>query len=92
MAPERQLKWTKRALASLDDIVQFISTDKPQAARKLAQAIRAKTEALQAAPGLGRELLPGIRELVVHRHYLITYRVKPDRIEILQVWHTARQR
>jgi len=92
MAPDRQLRWTKRALANLDDIVQFISTDKPQAAHKLAQVIRAKTEALQIAPSLGRELLPGIRELIVHRHYLITYRVKSDRIEILQVWHTARQR
>lgn len=92
MAPDRQLKWTRRALADLSDIAQFISQDKPEAARKLANAIRTKSQALQSTPHLGREIMPDVRELVVHRHYLLTYRIRPDCIEILQIWHTARQR
>jgi toxin ParE1/3/4 len=92
MAPNLQVRWTKRALSNLDGIVQFIAKDKPQAAHKLAQAIRARTEALQTTPNLGREVMPGLRELVVHQHYLITYRIKSGKVEILQVWHTARSR
>ncbi|MBP1205434.1 addiction module RelE/StbE family toxin [Duganella sp. 1411] len=92
MAPDLQPHWSRRALSDLSNIVDFVSIDKPLAARKLAQAIRAKTEALRTSPHLGRETTPGIRELIVHRHYLITYRIKSDRIEILQIWHTARKR
>ena len=92
MAPDLQTHWSRRALSDLSDIIDFISIDKPLAARKLAQAIRAKTEALGTNPKLGRETTPGVRELIVHRHYLITYRIKAGRIEILQIWHTARKR
>lgn len=92
MAPELQTHWSRRALSDLSNIIDFISIDKPLAARKLARVIRAKTEALGTNPKLGRETVPGVRELIVHRHYLITYRVKADRIEILQIWHTARKR
>jgi addiction module RelE/StbE family toxin len=31
------------------------------------------------------------RELVVHKHYLLVYRVLSDRIEIAAVLHTSRQ-
>jgi addiction module RelE/StbE family toxin len=91
MAHDLRPHWSRRALADLSNIVDFISVDKPLAARKLAQVIRAKTEALSTTPQMGREITPGVRELIVHRHYLITYRVKAGRIEILQVWHTARK-
>jgi toxin ParE1/3/4 len=41
---------------------------------------------------MGRESLAGVRELVVHRNYLLSYRIRPGRIEILQVWHVAQRR
>jgi toxin ParE1/3/4 len=87
-----QLKWTRRALSDLSGIVDFVSIDKPLAARKLAQDIRAKTDMLPTNPHLRREVMPSVRELIAHRHYLITYRLKSGRIEILQIWHTARKR
>lgn len=92
MAHKRQLRWTSRALSRLQDILEHIAADKPMAANKLAKAIRSRTEALCDTPYLGKEVVPGVRELVIHRHYLITYRVTPDHIEILQVWQTAQQR
>lgn len=92
MAHKRQLCWTSRALGRLTDILDHIATDKPIAANKLAKAVRAKTEMLCDTPYLGREVAPGLRELVIHRHYLVTYRVMPDRISILQIWHTAQKR
>lgn len=79
-------------MTDLARIVEYISADKSAAAKKLAMAIRAKTENLRLSPYLGREVMPGIRELVVHHHYLVSYRVKAGRIDILQVWHAARRR
>ena len=67
MAPNLQTHWSRRALSDLSDIIDFISIDKPLAARKLAQAIRARTKALGTNPNSGRETTPGVRELIVHR-------------------------
>ena len=30
------------------------------------------------------------RELVVHKNYIVTYRMRGDELEVLQVWHVAR--
>ena len=86
------LHWTRRALSQFEAQLKHIAKDNPAAASKLARTIRTRTESLKASPFLGREIAPGLRELIVHRHYLLTYRIKQGRIEILQVWHTARQR
>jgi plasmid stabilization system protein ParE len=69
-----------------------ITSHKTSAAQALAVDMRAKAENLRLHPYLGRESTPGVRELVLHRHYLLSYRITPGRIEILQVWHVARQR
>lgn len=92
MAPSLDLKWSRRALTDIARIVDYIARDKPGAAQELAIAIRAQAEHLRLHPYLGRESLPGVRELIVHRNYLLSYRIKPGRIEILQVWHVAQQR
>ncbi|MES2069017.1 MAG: type II toxin-antitoxin system RelE/ParE family toxin [Pseudomonadota bacterium] len=92
MVPSLDLKWSRRALADIARIIDYIAQDKPGAAQALAVAMRAEAEHLRLHPYLGRESLAGVRELVVHRNYLLSYRVKPGRVEILQVWHVARQR
>lgn len=92
MAASIDLKWTHRSLADISRIVDYVSQHNPGAAVKLAAAIRAKAQQLTVHPHLGREVFPGVHELVVHRNYLLTYRIKPGRVEILQVWHAAQQR
>jgi addiction module RelE/StbE family toxin len=92
MEPSLVLKWTHRSLSDISRIVDYVSQEDPVAALKLAATIRAKAEHLRAHPQLGREVFPGLRELVVHRHYLLTYRIRSGRIEVLQVWHAAQQR
>lgn len=86
------LIWSGRALTDLTRILDYVAQDKPDAAQALAIDIRARTERLRQHPYMGRESTPNARELVVHRNYLVTYRIKPGRVEILQVWHVARQR
>jgi plasmid stabilization system protein ParE len=92
MAHDRNLRWSSHAFSRLQAILTHISLDKPAAAQKLARSIKSKTEALCSTPYLGQEITAGIRKLVVHRHYLITYRVTSNNIEILQIWHTAQNR
>lgn len=87
-----ELKWTRRALADLARIAEHIAQDNPAAATTLMQAFRQTTGHLCQHPYLGRAAGPDCRELVLHRYYLLTYRIRPGRVEILQVWHTAQQR
>ena len=88
-----KLKWTRAALADLQHILDFIGEDNPQAARALAGGFRQTAEHLTAHPFIGRRGdLEGTRELLLHRNYLLTYRVGSDVVEILQIWHVAQKR
>ena len=92
MAHKLKLAWSRHALADLERIINYISNDKPDAAARFAASILNRATTLTTMPNIGREVRPGVRELIVHHHYLLTYRVSSDRVEILQVWHTARKR
>lgn len=87
-----KLKWSLRSLSDIARIVDFISKDNPSAGQLLAISMRAKAEHLRAFPYLGKEVMPGVRELILHRNYLLTYRIKPGSVEIIQVWHVAQER
>jgi len=88
-----RLRWTRRALADLDRIALRIATDKPLAAVEFVADLRRSVGRLSAFPLLGRAgALDDTRELVVHRNYLVTYRLLGDEVQVLQVWHVARNR
>ena len=88
------LRWTRRALADLERLADRIAADdKPMAAQSFVAALRDKVELLRKQPLLGRRgSVEDTRELVVHRNYLVTYRLRGDEIQLLQVWHVARER
>ncbi|MBN8759637.1 MAG: hypothetical protein BGO61_04440 [Thiobacillus sp. 65-69] len=88
-----KLKWTRAALDNLKQILDYIAEDNPQAARALAAGFRQTAEHLTAHPFIGRHGdLEGTRELMLHRNYLLTYRVSSEAVEILQIWHVAQKR
>ena len=88
-----RLRWSRHALADLDRICTRIALDKPVAVAGFAQTLADKVDRLREFPLLGRiGVYQDTRELVVHRNYLVTYRVRADEVQILQVWHVARQR
>ena len=88
-----EVKWLGRALRDLDAIAAHIARDNPDAARMLVESVREKTDQLASFPYLGRASeAPDIREFFVHERYLVSYRIRPRHIEILQVWHTAQDR
>jgi toxin ParE1/3/4 len=81
-----------RAQADLDETWLYVSRDRPKAADRLIDRLVAHFELLASNPDLG-EALPtwarDLRQSVVGR-YVVLYRVRPDRVEIIRVIHGAR--
>jgi addiction module RelE/StbE family toxin len=88
-----QVVWLRRALANLEEEAAYIAQDSPQAAQQVVARIAHAIALLAQRPGLGRPgRVPGTRELpVAGTRYLIPYRVRGQRIEILRVFHTSRK-
>jgi toxin ParE1/3/4 len=85
------IKWTKTALASVDEIAGFIAKDNPASATSFVLELRDAVTKLQAHPGMGRAgRVPGTRELVLHKNYIAIYRVRGEDVEILRLHHAAR--
>ena len=83
------------AEADLESIIDYIAQDSPAEALAFGRELRDKTLLLAQHPKSGRTGRPGlpgfVRELVVHRHYIVFYRiqVKARIVEILRLKHTA---
>lgn len=88
-----RVEWLRAALANLDEEAEYIARDNPAAARRMVRAIRDSIERLAHYPAMGRPgRVAGTRELVVARTpYIIPYRVRADRVEILRVFHGRRK-
>ncbi len=88
-----QVKWLRHALRNLEQEAAYIARDNPRAAAALVVEADESTRLLTLHTDLGRPgRVPGTRELVLpHFPYIIPYRVKAQRVEILRVLHTARK-
>jgi toxin ParE1/3/4 len=84
--------WLPRALADRDAQIDYIARDSPKAAIGQGDRIESQIETLSAYPEMGREgRVAGTRELVVSRTpFIVVYRVRAGRVEILRVLHGAR--
>ena len=84
-----EVKWLRAALADLDHIADFSARDNPDRA----QSFFNQVEALRRFPFMGPSSEDiDARELVVHRNYLVVYRLVGETVEILQIWHAAQDR
>jgi len=81
--------WSRRALRHLRHLRDYIAQDNPDAAVGVAERILAGVELLAEHPNLGRPgRVPGTRELVVPATpYVIPYRVRAARLELIAVFH-----
>jgi toxin ParE1/3/4 len=86
------LRWTRTALGAVDEIAGFIAKDNPRRAASFVLDLKDAVTKLQVHPGMGRAgRVPGTRELVLHKNYIVTYRVRGDDLEIYRLHHVARQ-
>jgi addiction module RelE/StbE family toxin len=87
-----RLKWRPLAETDLLDILDYIGQDNPDAALSLVEMIQDKTEALRTRPKMYREgRMRGTREMVVHRNYIVFYRVSEHTVTIQRVKHVRQQ-
>jgi toxin ParE1/3/4 len=87
------VEWKRQAYQDLLRIGERIAKDSPASALKLLNSIRAQVNSLAEHPYIGRAGdVPGTRELVVHSHYIVYYRVIGRGIEVLRIKHSARRR
>lgn len=87
------VKWTDHALGQLRHIHDYIAQDSPIYAKRVAEALVAKTLDLDQLPRIGR-IVPelsdeAVRELSLYS-YRILYEIKPSHIEVLAVIHKRR--
>jgi toxin ParE1/3/4 len=87
-----ELYWTPEAIQDRDDIYDCIEADNPAAALALDDLFSEKAMLLVEQPGMGRPgRVPGTRELVAHRSYILVYDLVGDLVRVLNVIHAARQ-
>ena len=86
------VEWTKPALENLSDIIDHIAQDDTNAAHTLIDKIIDSAEAvLSEHPNAGRPgRVQNTREWVAHQNYVLAYRIREDRVQILAVVHSAR--
>jgi toxin ParE1/3/4 len=87
------VRWTRKALANLDEEAMFIAKQNPEAAAQIVERIEGAVQKLASYPALGRPgRVLGTRELVISgTPYIIPYRVRGDTLEILRVLHSSRK-
>ena len=87
------LVWLQRAIQDRDAQLDYIAQDNPMAAVSQGDRIAEQIEILQQHPQMGRPgRKQGTRELVISRTpFIVVYRIKGKRIELLRVLHGAQQ-
>ena len=85
--------WSPRAIGHLAALRDYIARENRGAAARTAMTLLAAVDRLAELPNLGRPgRVSGTRELVVPgTRYIIPYRVRGERLEIIAVFH-GRQR
>ena len=87
------LRWTRLAASHLESAFDYLALDNTDAAGAAVDRILSAVEALERHPEMGRSgRVPRTRELVITgTPFVVAYRVRRDRIEILAVLHGARR-
>ena len=88
-----KLVWSRRAISHLVSLRKYISKDSEQNAEIVALRILHAIDLLEAHPEMGRPgRVLGTRELVVpDTPFLIPYRVRQGRLELIAVFHGRQQ-
>lgn len=86
--------WQPVAFADLTRIIRHIAEENPIAARRVGRELLLAADSLMIFPRRGRPgRIPGTRELVTVRPYIIVYDVaEHDTVTVLRVWHGAQSR
>ena len=87
------LRWTERAVAHLEALVDYINLTSPVYAEGMVTRIDQRLQLARLQPEIGKQVAEvddaTIREVVVPP-YRVFYRVHPEAIEVLAIVHERR--
>ena len=88
-----KLRWTPLAVEHLESAHEYIAQNNLAVADNPIERILLAVEMLEKQPQMGRKgRLQGTNELVITgTPFVVAYRLRQDRIEILAILHGARQ-
>ncbi|PCJ35536.1 MAG: plasmid stabilization protein [Cellvibrionales bacterium] len=86
-----KVKYSSEAIADLERVVEFLESENPYAARRVAIDLQEGVDRLKQFPRIGLPVLKApdpeqIRDLYVG-HYTARYLITSDAIFILRIWH-----
>lgn len=87
-----RLRWTKNAVADLEQARLYIANENPSAAKNIIDRIEKALSTLLVYPEAGKSgRCKGTRELVIPgTPFIVPYRIRNQAIEILAVIHHSR--
>ena len=89
----KRVIWSPRSIRDLESIREYIARDSLLYADLVVQRLIKSVDRLVQAPESGRivpELAePSIREVIIRPHRLV-YRIRPQSVEVVTVFHAAR--
>ena len=93
MAKSLKVYWSKATLEDFRLESKYIAEDNPKAAKKFIHQVQHQLKLLKTQPHMGRiGRIPETRELIIKGFcYLVIYRIQNQAIEIVAIFHAARQ-
>jgi addiction module RelE/StbE family toxin len=90
MNVELTVTWTPPALRDLDAVLAYLAAHNPLAAERLADEILVASDSLATLSHRGKPgRVPGTREMLTDRPYVLVYRVDEAGVRLLRLWHAA---
>lgn len=87
------ITWLDDAINDLHALRHYIAQENPSTTNRVAKRILNAINCLPEQPGMGRHgRVYGTRELIIPgTPFIIPYRIKQNKIEVLRVFHSAMQ-
>jgi len=90
MNVELAVTWTPAALRDLDTVLSYLAAQNPLAAARLVDEILSASDSLATLAHRGKPgRVPGTREMLTDRPYVLVYRVDEAGVRLLRLWHAA---
>lgn len=89
----RDVAWTSLARDGLDEVLEYVAEDSPEAAEKVLEVVLSLAESLSVFSERGR-VVPEVRDRTIREVFVYSYRliyeVTPSEIRVLAFIHGAR--
>lgn len=90
MNVEQPVTWTPAALRDLEAVLTYLAAQNPLAAKRLVDEILSVSDSLATLAHRGKPgRVPGTREVLADRPYVLVYRVEEAGVRLLRLWHAA---